>query len=275
MIHNMVFSKINKTVFATLVLALSASAQGATSWNFSGNGGWDSSQTYTNGTDSVTVGSYYAYNNAWWNDHIDSGLVYSWGGGLGAKKPSEFSWNWSYRHTTDNYNGEYEAILFDFGAGNLFAMNSVSVGWYENDSDVSVIALSDPTMGGANLKDWEWSELLDNGWEDVAQLCDVGVGSASFNNDANPSNNVYARYWLVGAHNPVLHDLAMGCDTQSSHGGSCGSTSYWDGVKISGVGGAYRKSPPPGGGQVPEPATVLMMTLGLGFIGTRRRFSKA
>jgi hypothetical protein len=251
----MAFSKVNKTVFATLVLALSASAQGATTWNFSGAGGWDNSQTYTSGADSVTVKSYIEDS---WGD-LDQGKVYSWSGGLGAKKVSEDS---NYKHTTDNYKGEFEAILFDFGAGNLFAMNSVSVGWYEHDSDLSVIALTDPSLGGANLESLSWSELLDNGWEDVAVLPDVGVNTATFNDDANPDNNVSARYWMVGVYNPLLYGLKAG----QSYAG------WWDGVKIGGAGGVYHKPPPP---PVPEPATLLMITLGLGFVGTRRKLLKA
>jgi hypothetical protein len=281
MTNKMVFSNKNKTVLAGLILAFSASAQGATSWNFNDAGGWDSSQTYTSGTDSVTVASYVGRNvSSWWTSNdVNQGEVYSWSSGLGAKKVGESAFPWflspSSRHTMDNYNGEYEAILFDFGEDNLFAMNSVSVGWFESDSDLSVIALTDESLGGANLGNLKWSELLAKGWDDVAQLCDVGVGTASFNNDANPTNNVYARYWLVGAHNPVLHNVAMNCDMSSSSSShTCSpNTSYWDGVKISGVSGSYRK---PGGGQpVPEPATLLMMTLGLGFIGTRRKFFKA
>jgi hypothetical protein len=273
MTNKMVFSNKNKTIFATLILALSASAQGATSWDFTSQGGWDSSQTYTSGSDSVTVESYIRKNNR----KIKQGLVYSWSHGLGAAKPGKGSWEYKHpQHAVDNKNYEFEAILFDFGADNLFAMDSVSVGWYENDSDLSVIALTDESMGGANLGNLKWPELLSNGWDDVAQLCDVGIGTANFNNDANPDNNVYARYWLVGAHNPALHNVAMSCDKKSKTGSCTSKTSYWDAVKISGVRGSYRKSPPGGGGQpVPEPVAVLMMTLGLGFVGTRRKLFRS
>jgi hypothetical protein len=257
----MKLSRTHKALFAGLLLAAPVLSQAATSWEFhyddnciagsGGCGGWDSYRVYTDtdGSNAVTVKSYIATNS----ENINQGEVNAWSG-LGAKKFGEG--DSTPQHAMDNESNEFEAILFDFGAGNLVSLNSVSVGWWNTDSDVSVLAL---TGAYSDITALQWDQLLTNGWEDIAHMYNVNSwpgDTGTFNTD----NAVASRYWLVGAYNPALNPSNTFTGTNTSW-----PTDYF---KISGISGSYRQPPPP---PVPEPATVLMMTLGLGFLGARRK----
>lgn len=261
----MPWNHLIKTMLTVVLLGPLAGQAATTTWNLSwttdcissGCGGWDTSRTYedTSSSDNVIVRSFIATNGG----TITQGQVNSWNG-LGAKKFGEG--DTQPYHAVDNRDGEYEAILFDFGAGNLVSLNSLSIGYFSNDADISVLAYA----GGVDpVSNWDsWGNLLTNGWNDVAMLSDVQNwpgDTATF----NESNTVYSRYWLIGAYNSVLHD-----STAWSCSGPCNRSRGTDVFKLSQVAGVVG-----GGNDVPEPAILLLMTLGLGIIGTRRRFAKS
>ncbi len=255
---------VQKAFFAALVLLAPVMGQATTTWTFNftdncvagtyGCGDWDDYRVYTDttGTDTVTVKSYIASDG----QNIAQGQVNAWTG-LGAKKTYEPE---AYpSHALDNDYNEYEAILFDFGEGNLVSLNSVSVGWSYNDSDISVLAL---TGAPSDITSLQWNQLLANGWDDIAHMANVADWPGS-TGTFNPGDTVYSRYWLVGAYNPLLNPS----------GTVVGSNNTWgaDFFKVSAISGTvYHDNG--GGGSVPEPATILLMTLGLGFMGTRRKF---
>ncbi|MCB1858642.1 MAG: PEP-CTERM sorting domain-containing protein [Gammaproteobacteria bacterium] len=288
-------------------LSYSVSAETAYQWNLANEGsppcaapdgscsdGWDVSRTVEPSTATqpkVGVQGLYLeqkrtrewnkvngrwYLGGWsnWNTgKLQSGLVNSWTG-LGVAASTGTAWDDSPRHAVSNSgvtSGGYvsdtkyvttearhwEAVLFDFGEGNLVALDEISVAWDNGgDSDVAILANIGSSGGsGVTLGSDDYASLLSGGdWAVVSRINDVkdAAGDAkTFNTD----HAIKSRYWMVAMANEQL-----GSDT--SWGG------YDDHAKINYIRGVATAGAP----GIPEPATVLLMSLGLlGFRGLRRR----
>lgn len=169
--------------------------------------------------------------------------------GFGVRHSGESSG--SPDHSLDNVTNT-DLIALNFSQS--VALTGVKLGWYENDSDISVLyydgALA-PTIGGNTF-----AELLTGGWKLLSSFSNVGQapgGSVSFNGGATP---VTSSWWLVSAYS-------------QSYGGKEGWTQHNDYVKVLSVAGHAVKPPPPNG--TPEPASLALFAVALlGVAGARR-----
>lgn len=244
------------------VLLTAATASHATStdtWNFDhgagGNGIYPSADrkyVSDNGL-SVTISGWYG------NDtgpgtltNADSALRH-WGGGLGIDRSGD-------NHTVDN-SGADELIAFVFDKA--VALSGVRFGWYENDSDATILYQTDKTAGFSGLGSTSIGGLTSNGYSLLGNLLNPetssstvqGSTSSAFSGPAQ-SGPVYSKVWLVGAY------------LQGVVGNSTSYAGAWDSIKIKTL--IAHRMPSTG---VSAPATLAL--LGLGIWAMRRQRSAA
>ncbi len=238
------FTSLLLTSVAGAVFSISASA--SIQYSFTGGGGTDvTGDTFTSsGTGpsvTVTGWSNTGSGSGDANRLLETGTVKMWSG-LGVTNRLEG--DGSPNHSTDNA-GRTDSILFSFT--DEIELQGLSIGWKGNDSDVTVLAYTGagaPTVAGNT-----YGGLTASGWQIVDHEADLSVG---VNRSIN-SGGISSSYWLVGAYNPLVG---------SSPGWSTGN----DYVKISALTGV---TPPPGctggncGGEIPEPSSIALLTLGL------------
>lgn len=266
-------------VLGAALLVMGTQAQADISWSF---GGSSTSGTVGN-TNTQTSGGVAATAQAWSNTDngktsgsgssgplgsnslatassykLETAYLNVYGGGLGVKN-QDASGSTNYgdyndganpEHSVDN-NQRYDSVLFSFSSA--IDLNSVTIGWSQTDSDISILAYTGTgsCVGAgtctADMTGKTYAQLASYGWSLIGQYTDLVANVAKSVNAAN----VASSYWLIGAANPLV-------------GGSTDGTS--DYVKLLALSGD--KVAPPcttncGGGKVPEPGTLLLMGAGL------------
>lgn len=240
--------------FTTKVTASGASG---TSTVYAGNACTLSSATDGNLTVSAwsnTQGGTVGAGNVSTNGKFESAQLMGYDGGFGVKNRGaadnrDLNESGTPEHAVDN-NGFTDGVMLSFTQSTI--LRSVSVGYYDTDSDLSVLAYMGagaPVMTGKSV-----SDLLANGWVLVSNLTDV-TGTRSFNSGA-VGVATQSSYWFVSAYN------------QGFGGGFTNSNDHFKLSAFSGETG--------GGGdhQVSEPAGLALAGLALlGVWGGRRRRS--
>ena len=176
--------------------------------------------------------------------------------------------------------GPNEMVLFNFkdsaSTDVAVTISDVAVGWWENDSDITVLAYT-PTGGQPSTPDLAgstWAGLEADGWSFVGHYFNVGGAATSWSPErggygsrdiSGDTVGISSSYWLVGALNNRIRDPY--------------DADYPDFVKIAGLTGAVVTPPPGGGGGgggpgVPEPATIVLLAAGLPLLGKRKLFTR-
>lgn len=285
---------MRKSEFAALVLGLTlvgmTSVQAASTWTFTSGGvetnknNFGNTRSYAAGANqdvTVSAWSNTKDNGSLKNAYIESAYLGTYAGGLGVtNRDGATNWGDSNEgtidkssvpgHTMDN-NSRFDSMLFDFGAGNAVKLNSVTVGWWYTDSDITVLAYTGtgtPTfMSGTQ----GYGNLLNSGWSVVkSAAAGASNGTAHYSNAAGntpqqntnaskyvPLNvndlNISARYWLVGALNTVVQALPNGASVNKGN----------DYVKIAAISASY---------DTPEPSSMVLASGALaGVVLMRRR----
>ena len=157
-------------------------------------------------------------------------------------------------HAIDNQ-GRYEMVLLQFSEKvNLTALN---IGWTDTSKDADFTVLAYQGSGSSSVDGKTWS-TLDAGWKLVSNYSNTTTGTKSLN--SNGETTYYSSFWLIGAYNP------LGGTANSAYSGS-------DYLKLASVTGNTCTSTTPGcgGGNVPEPSSLLLIGVGLlGLLRMRR-----
>lgn len=176
------------------------------------------------------------------SQNLSEAWIGQWGSGLGViyNVADDYS---NGQHSMDN-SGQYDALLLSFD--HEVSLDSISIGWWSNDSDVSVAAYTG--NGSVNgLSHTNWGNFLTNGWTSQGSYSDL------VNNQYRSiSATVTSKFWLVGAYNPSIENK--------------GWTMGNDMVKVNGLKTSYTTTT-----EIPEPAAIGLFLLGLATLAGRKK----
>jgi hypothetical protein len=256
--------KISLPILLLAGIGVHPVAQAAINWDFTPPTG--TSPIYANYSTTRATITAFATGTSTSTSQFAPAQANSYGGGVGITNTAVGESTSSPNHAIDNVGG-FEFALFRFtdiatGANVAATLNSLAIGWNNNgDADVSVLAYTGagtPTVTGKTISNIGSGGLLGSGWTLVANLADMATGD----NNAKSFNalNRSSSYWLVGAY--------LGYGSLTGSGTLSAGNDYF---KISGLGGTFTTPPPTSGDSVPEPSSLLMLSLAL--LGWRRYMS--
>ncbi|MEC5397994.1 exosortase-dependent surface protein XDP1 [Uliginosibacterium sp. H1] len=162
-------------------------------------------------------------------------------------------------HSLDN-NQRYDSLLFSFTSA--IQLTAVQMGWWSGDSDITLLAYTgalnqDGSIPSSKLIGLTYSSLLTNGWVLVNSYSNVQSNKTVVN-----AGGISSQHWLLGAYNPL--------------GGSAAYSQGDDNVKVKYLFGEYStsssSSSSSSGGTVPEPGSLLLVSLSVAALaGLRKR----
>ncbi|MDQ8022673.1 MAG: exosortase-dependent surface protein XDP1 [Moraxellaceae bacterium] len=167
-------------------------------------------------------------------------------------------------HSLDN-NQRYDSLLFSFTSA--IQLTSVQMGWWSGDSDITLLAYTgtlnaDGSIPSNKLVGLTYSSLLSNGWVLAGNYANVQSNKTAVN-----SGGLSAQHWLVGAFNPLGGSVPNGFSQGD------------DNVKVKYLFGEYStsssSSSSSSGGTVPEPGSLLLVSLSIAAVAGLRKRRKA
>lgn len=201
----------------------------------------------------VSISGWYGHEDNNSNLNNADGSLRHWNGGLGIDRSSD-------SHTVDNRGSSDELVAFVFD--HAVSLTGLKFGWFENDSDATILYQTDKDQAFTGLGGTSISGLTSNGYSLLGNTYNKGTSMQDLPDDlggsASSSEPVFSKVWLVGAY---LKGVA---------GNSNGPAGAWDSVKIESL-VAYRMP----GTSVPLPATILLLIGGLWTLRSRKASTNA
>ena len=182
-------------------------------------------------------------------------LGYYAGSGLGISETGS-----NPHHAADN-NGRTDAFLINFGAPN-FALNQISIGWFDGDADVSILRYTGAGAPASLASNRVNTLDLAPGWDWVGDYSTLSTNSTlNFNTGAGAKTGAW---WLVSAYNSAYSTTPV-------------SGVFGDGndyFKLNGFGGELvAATPPVPPNKIPEPGSFALFGIALvGFAAARRKW---
>jgi hypothetical protein len=187
------------------------------------------------------------------DEAIEQDYVGKWDG-LGTEKTD------SPNHAVDNEDGDYDMHLLSFDE--LVKLTTLNIGWFEDDTDISILAFDGGAFDSSSLLGKKWQDLIGDGWSLVGNYYNVDMGG---NSGAVNLDGVVSQYWLVGAYNTSFGNVFSGPNKNKTSGD--------DYYKLKGV--TAERPPVPERTPVPEPASALLFGAAmLGLQLARRRAAR-
>jgi len=164
----------------------------------------------------------------------------------------------SGEHSMDNAGyGFIDSILFSFS--HQITLTQITTGWVNGDSDITVLAYEG--SGAPALSGKTYGNLTAGGGWTLVGHTNGGNTKGTLDVASTP---IKSQYWLVSAYNTLVGGTCSGCTTSNDYVKLLQIAGKWDETTAS-------ADQPPSG--VPEPASFLLLGLGLPLMRWSRRQS--